>query len=308
MLGVPGVAAVNRPCAGSLASIGMAAAQVKSGIGVGDRRGRAQASSLSPRLSRRVPGTDGEFADWMSATHPDQPDAPPFDMSISVGWNTANAAGISREHIDAWAYRSHMRAGAAIDAGAFTDEILPLKITGPDGSVTDFAVDEHPRRDNHHGKARRAQGAASGDPWLQHHRGELQRHQRSRGRGRDAGGAAGSRDLHPGRAPGHGDSPPADGAVVLRAVRERDGARCASPAAAPAGSTCTTPSGSPCTTGKTPEPASSSTTSPHPASKPRSRAQSARLSGSQDAELVVVGVGHHNPRHPTRRYEYLSAG
>jgi acetyl-CoA C-acetyltransferase len=67
-------------------------------------------------------------------------------MSISVGWNTARAAGISREEMDAWAYRSHMRAVAAIDAGAFTEEIVPLKVTAPDGSVTDFAADEHPRR------------------------------------------------------------------------------------------------------------------------------------------------------------------
>jgi acetyl-CoA acetyltransferase family protein len=40
-----------------------------------------------------------------------------------------------------------MRAVAAIDAGTFTDEIVPLKVTAPDGSVTDFATDEHPRRD-----------------------------------------------------------------------------------------------------------------------------------------------------------------
>lgn len=68
-------------------------------------------------------------------------------MSITVGWNTAKTVGITREEMDAWAARSHQRAIAAIDAGKFVDEILPLKITQVDGSVTEFAVDEHPRRD-----------------------------------------------------------------------------------------------------------------------------------------------------------------
>ncbi len=67
-------------------------------------------------------------------------------MSISVGWNTAKAAGVTREEMDAWAFRSHMRAIAAIDAGKFVDEIAPIKVTAPDGSVREFAVDEHPRR------------------------------------------------------------------------------------------------------------------------------------------------------------------
>src|SRR5687767_5513192 len=41
--------------------------------------------------------------------------------------------GISREDQDAWAYRSHQRAVAAIDEGRFADEIVP---------VGDFAFDE----------------------------------------------------------------------------------------------------------------------------------------------------------------------
>ena len=46
--------------------------------------------------------------------------------------------GIPREDQDRWALRSHERAVAAIDAGKFRDEIVP---------VGDFAVDEGPRRD-----------------------------------------------------------------------------------------------------------------------------------------------------------------
>ena len=145
MTGVAGVA-VNRHCAGSLTSVGLAAAEIKSGMESAIVAGGVQASSLSPRLKQRVPGTAEEFADWAPASHPSTPDAPAFDMSIAVGWNTAKAAGITREEMDAWAYRSHMRAVEAIDAGKFADEIMPLKVSAPDGSLVEFAVDEHPRR------------------------------------------------------------------------------------------------------------------------------------------------------------------
>jgi acetyl-CoA C-acetyltransferase len=68
-------------------------------------------------------------------------------MSITVGWNTAQRAGISRADMDAWALRSHERAVAAIDAGAFKAEIFPIDVTRRDGTSVVFEVDEHPRRD-----------------------------------------------------------------------------------------------------------------------------------------------------------------
>lgn len=146
MTDVPGVA-VNRHCAGSLTSIGMAAASVSSGMESAIVAGGMHSSSMAPRMQQRVAGTADDYVDWYPPTHPPTPEAPNRDMSISVGWNTAKAAGISREEQDAWAYRSHMRAVAATDAGKFVEEILPLKVTGPDGAVVEFAVDEYPRRD-----------------------------------------------------------------------------------------------------------------------------------------------------------------
>jgi acetyl-CoA acetyltransferase family protein len=142
---VPGQA-VNRHCAGSLTAIGDAAAGIKSGMEQAVVAGGVQTSSMSPQLRRRVPGTAEEFEAWFPPTHPDSAEAPNTDMSISVGWNTAQAAGISREEMDAWALRSHQRAIAATDAGRFADEIVPVKVTAPDGSVHEFTVDEHPRR------------------------------------------------------------------------------------------------------------------------------------------------------------------
>jgi acetyl-CoA C-acetyltransferase len=144
---VPGQS-VNRHCAGSLTAIGNASAQIGSGMERVLIAGGVQSLSMTPLMSQRIIGPELKFEErWMPPTHVETPDAPTKDMSITVGWNTAQAAGISREDMDAWAARSHQRAIAAIDAGKFVDEILPLKVQQLDGSVIDFSVDEHPRRD-----------------------------------------------------------------------------------------------------------------------------------------------------------------
>ena len=146
MESVPGQS-VNRHCAGSLTAIGNASAQIGSGMERVLIAGGVQSLSMTPLTKWRVPGPELKFVEpWMPPTHPETPDAPTRDMSITVGWNTAQAAGITREEMDAWAARSHQRAIDAIDAGKFVDEIIPLKVELPDGSVTEFSVDEFPRR------------------------------------------------------------------------------------------------------------------------------------------------------------------
>jgi acetyl-CoA C-acetyltransferase len=67
-------------------------------------------------------------------------------MTITVGWNTALEAGLTREEMDAWALRSHERALDAIEAGVFADEIVAVRALRRDGTHLDFTVDEHPRR------------------------------------------------------------------------------------------------------------------------------------------------------------------
>ena len=147
MVSVPGQA-VNRHCAGSLTAVANAAAQIGSGVERVVVGGGVQSLSTGPLMNWRIPGPKLEFEErWMPPTHVETVDAPTRDMSITVGWNTAQAVGITREEMDAWALRSHQRAIGAIDAGKFVDEIVPLKIQGADGALTDFSVDEHPRRD-----------------------------------------------------------------------------------------------------------------------------------------------------------------
>ncbi|EKF24472.1 acetyl-CoA C-acetyltransferase family protein [Mycolicibacterium hassiacum DSM 44199] len=144
---IPGQA-VNRHCAGSLTAIGNAAAQIGSGMERALIAGGVQSLSMTPIVNWRIPGPELKFEEkWMPPTHVETPDAPTRDMSITVGWNTAQSYGITREEMDTWAARSHHRAIAAIDAGKFVDEIMPLKVQQFDGSVIEFSVDEHPRRD-----------------------------------------------------------------------------------------------------------------------------------------------------------------
>jgi acetyl-CoA acyltransferase len=54
--------------------------------------------------------------------------------------------GLSRDALDEYSYRSHMRAVRAIDEGRFEREIVPVEVSNPHAGVL-FAVDETPRRD-----------------------------------------------------------------------------------------------------------------------------------------------------------------
>ena len=59
---------------------------------------------------------------------------------------TAWKAGVSREDQDQFAYESHMKAIAAIDAGEFAAELIPVEIVGRKGTTV-VETDEPPRRD-----------------------------------------------------------------------------------------------------------------------------------------------------------------
>ncbi|MFJ9564090.1 thiolase family protein [Streptomyces fuscichromogenes] len=131
---VPGLA-LNRHCAAGLAAVQTAAASIRAGMDRLVLAGGVNSTSTAPRLSFQ------DTERWVPPTHPDRPDAPNLDMSITVGWNTAVQEGIGREEMDAWALRSHRNAVRAQDEGRFKDEIVPVET--PYGS---FEADEHPRR------------------------------------------------------------------------------------------------------------------------------------------------------------------
>jgi acetyl-CoA acetyltransferase family protein len=135
---VPGLA-LNRHCAASLSAVATAAGSIRSGMDELVIAGGVSSGSTAPRERVRA---GEEWTDWFSPTHPDRPDAPNRDMSLTIGWSAAVTAGVSREEMDAWALRSHRNAIRAIDEGRFKEEIVPIET--PHGL---FSVDEHPRRD-----------------------------------------------------------------------------------------------------------------------------------------------------------------
>jgi acetyl-CoA C-acetyltransferase len=141
---VPGLA-TNRHCAASLGAIAVAAGSIAAGMDRVVLAGGTESLSTMPMGTKRLaPGADPQL--WMSPSHPETPDAPAFDMSITVGHNTAAEAGLSRTDVDAWAVYSHGRAIESLDSGAFDSQIVPVEVEGPGGEVRLFEIDEHPRR------------------------------------------------------------------------------------------------------------------------------------------------------------------
>jgi acetyl-CoA C-acetyltransferase len=67
-----------------------------------------------------------------------------YHMGITAE-NVAEKYGISREDQDAFGLESQRRARAAIDAGRFGDEIVPVPVPQRKGDPVPFSTDEHPR-------------------------------------------------------------------------------------------------------------------------------------------------------------------
>jgi acetyl-CoA C-acetyltransferase len=138
---VPGYTVI-RACATGLEAILQAALRIGAGDGDTYVTGGAESMSQQPFLQRRASKAYDRKAPeyFIPLTHPLE--MGPFSVGLNTGENVAERFGVTREQQDAWAYRSHMRAVAAIDSGAFTAETLPVDV----GSTT-VTTDEHPRRD-----------------------------------------------------------------------------------------------------------------------------------------------------------------
>ena len=71
------------------------------------------------------------------------------ELNSMMTWaeEAAKQENITREQADAWAFRSHQRAVAAIEDGRLKDEIVPVPIPQRKGEPKMFEVDETPRAD-----------------------------------------------------------------------------------------------------------------------------------------------------------------
>ena len=143
----PGLA-LNRQCGTGLQAVNSAAATIRAGMDRVVIAGGLESMTQTPMTFAKSAHPWGGVSPWMSMSHPpNDPDAPTTNMGITVGENTAEQCGITREQQDEWSYHSHMRAIAAIDDGRFADEIVSVEVPAGRGEVRIFDTDEHPRRD-----------------------------------------------------------------------------------------------------------------------------------------------------------------
>ncbi|MDR2530522.1 MAG: acetyl-CoA C-acetyltransferase [Oscillospiraceae bacterium] len=68
-----------------------------------------------------------------------------FNMGMAGGENIVDAFNVTRDRMDKFSLQSQQRAAAAIKAGRFKDEIVPVVIPQRKGDPIVFEVDEYPR-------------------------------------------------------------------------------------------------------------------------------------------------------------------
>ncbi len=145
-----GATAINKVCGSGLKAAMMAAQAVRAGDADLFVAGGMESMSRAPYL---VNGRSGELKFG---------NQPLTDALLNDGlwdpfenWGMGNAAEfiadeyeVTREAMDEFALRSHLKAVEAQEAGRFKLEIAPVQIPGRKGEVTIFDKDEGPRKDS----------------------------------------------------------------------------------------------------------------------------------------------------------------
>lgn len=150
--GIPpsiGATTVNKICGSGLKTVMIAAAMVAVGDGDVFVAGGMESMNNGPylldeaRFGYRL--GDGKLVDamvhdglWCSFEN--------HHMGNSAEW-IAREYDLKREELDEYAYRSHMKAVAAIDEGRFEEETISVEVPQRKGNTVVFEVDECPRRD-----------------------------------------------------------------------------------------------------------------------------------------------------------------
>ena len=110
---------INRFCSSGLQSIALAAQRIMAGQGDVAMAGGTESMSMVPMGGNKVAPNP-----WLMDHYP--------DAYISMGLTAENLAkkyGISREQADEFSLSSHQKALAAIAAGKFKDEIVPVEVS-----------------------------------------------------------------------------------------------------------------------------------------------------------------------------------
>jgi acetyl-CoA acetyltransferase family protein len=136
---------VNRLCGSGFESIIQACRQIVVGDSEVVLAGGTESMSQAPHTVRGarwgIPLGASKMGDllWESLYDP----YAGFSMAETAE-NLADKYGLSRAECDDFAWKSQTRAKAALDAGRFADEIVPVELVTKKGHQ-EFAADEHPR-------------------------------------------------------------------------------------------------------------------------------------------------------------------
>ena len=144
-----GALTINKVCGSGLKAVMLAAQAVATGdaevVVAGGMESMSQAPYLLPKVREGLRLGNGELVDSM--VHDGLWEAYEDYHMGCCGEIVAESYGVTREQQDAYALESHRRAIAAMKAGRFRDEIVPVPIPQKKGETILFGRDEHPRAD-----------------------------------------------------------------------------------------------------------------------------------------------------------------
>ena len=142
---------VNRLCGSGLQAVVTAAHAIRCGEGDLFLAGGVESMSRAPWVMLKpetgFPRTDPDVADTTVGWRFTNP-AMDAEWTVSLGETAERvreSAGTTRAEQDAFALESQRRAGAAIAAGRFRDEIVPVSVPRRRGDPILVDTDEHPR-------------------------------------------------------------------------------------------------------------------------------------------------------------------
>jgi acetyl-CoA C-acetyltransferase len=165
--GIPGVTLDCRCCTG-LDTVRMAAMMIQSGQAAMVVAGGAESMSTAEFYlpgeikwgvggKGSMPRGHGDLSIWgmrfydriQRARVMSQPEERYGILPAMMSWaeTAAEEEGITREACDRWSFESHRKACAAIEAGRFAEEIVPVQIPQPKGKPLIIDRDENPRAD-----------------------------------------------------------------------------------------------------------------------------------------------------------------
>ncbi len=142
---------INRLCGSSMDAIGIASRAIKSGEAGLVIAGGVESMTRAPFVMGKAAEAFARSVSVFDTTigwrfiNPLMKAKYGVDSMPETAENVATDFSIARADQDAFALRSQQRAAAAIAAGRFVDEIVPVTIPTKKGDPVVFAQDEHPR-------------------------------------------------------------------------------------------------------------------------------------------------------------------